>query len=251
MENKKKFSCTVILTSCIKPEGIPFLKRSSENVRLEDYKKAFQMWSKNEFVDKIIFIENSGYDLNFFHQEAKKFPEKKIEILSCNENNNFDKSLGKGFGEHLCFKEILDKSKIFIESNFFVKVSGRYYINNYSTIIKEFEKKKSEIFIYLKNNLTYADSHFFGGSKNFFLNYVVPFSSKVDDTNNIYMENCLAKAALHAVNNNLKFNNIEAYPDIDGFIGTNNKEIKNNLIKKLKLYFFGKIKNYFYGNKRY
>ena len=75
---KKNFNLSIILTACIKPVNIPFLKRTSEIDRLDDYKKAFIKWCKNELVDKIIFIENSGYDLNFFNEESKNFPNKKI-----------------------------------------------------------------------------------------------------------------------------------------------------------------------------
>ena len=76
---KKNFNLSIILTACIKPINIPFLKRTSEIDRLDDYKKAFIKWCKNDLVDKIIFIENSGYDLNFFNEESKIFLAKKLK----------------------------------------------------------------------------------------------------------------------------------------------------------------------------
>ena len=251
MEKNYNFTYVLILTACIQPKNIPFLERNSEKDRLRDYKIAFTKWCESKSIEKIIFVENSGYNLEFFYEEAKKFSEKKIEILSSNLNNTFNKSLGKGYGEHLCFKEVIEKSKLFKESKFFIKVTGRYYIKNYQNILKEFKKKKSEIFVNLKDNLKYADSHVFGGSNIFFSNYVVPISSKINDSKSIFMENCLAKSVLLGVNNNLKFNNVETFPYIAGIIGTNNKKIKNNLFKKIKLYFFGKLKNYFLSQKKY
>ena len=59
---------------------------------------------------KIIFIENSGYDLNFFNEESKNFPNKKIEIISSNLNDTFKKSIGKGYGEYLCLKKVFENS---------------------------------------------------------------------------------------------------------------------------------------------
>ena len=41
------------------------------------------------------FIENSNYDLTFFHNLAKKYQNKEIEILSNDLNSKFDKNLGK------------------------------------------------------------------------------------------------------------------------------------------------------------
>ena len=116
---------------------------------------------------------------------------------------------------------------------------------------KEIIKKELDIAVYLKDNLKYADSHVFSGSKYFLENFVIPETSKTNDTDGIFFENCLAKATLKGINSNLKFGHLETYPDIYGIIGTNNKKIKNNFIQKIKLYFIGKIKNYLLSNKRY
>ena len=75
--NKQNFNFSIILTACINPVNMPFLKRTSTSDRLKDYKDAFRKWCNNSLAQKIIFIENSGYDLEFFYDEAKKFPKKK------------------------------------------------------------------------------------------------------------------------------------------------------------------------------
>ena len=36
------------------------------------------------------------------------------------------------------------------------------------------------------------------------------------------------------------------YADIEGFIGTNGKKYKQNIIKKIKLFFFRKLKIYIF-----
>lgn len=251
MVSNKDFKCSLILTACIKPIDIPFLERKSELDRLEDYKKSFIKWCKNKMVNEIIFIENSGYDLSFFNEKAKNFPDKEIEIISVNLNNSFDKKLGKGYGEYLCLNEIIKQSNIFKKNNHFIKVTGRYYIENYMKFFKEFINKKSDIFVCIKDNLNYADSHVFAGSNYFLSNYVLSSISKINDSKGIFMEHCLAKSVLSGINANLKFEHFEIYPIISGIIGTNNKSFKNNFIKKIKLYFFGKMKNYFLKHNRY
>jgi len=238
----KDFNFSLILTACINPINMPFLARTSVNDRLNDYKKAFNQWCSSKYIDKIIFIENSGYDLNFFHEKAKQFPNKKIEIISTNLNNTYVKDLGKGYGEFLCLKEIFAISTISKDTDYFLKVTGRYYIKNINIIYEEFKKKQSDVHVYIKDNLTYADSHVFFGSKFFFSNYVIPWASKTNDTKGIFLEHCIAKATLSAINDNLNFNHFSVYPDIDGIIGKNNKIIQNNIFKKIKLFFFGKIK---------
>ena len=242
MISNKDFNCILILTACIKPIDIPFLERKSEIERLEDYKKTFIKWCKNKLIDKIIFIENSGYDLSFFLNKAKSFQNKKIEIISVNLNNTYDKKLGKGYGEYLCLKEIENQSNLFKESKYFIKVTGRYYVKNYVKFFNEFFKKKSDIFVCMKDNLTYADSHIFAGTNHFFSNYLLSSIAKTNDTKGVFMEHRLSKSVLLGICDDLKFDHFTIYPDISGIIGTNNKKFKNNFVKKFKLYFFGKIK---------
>ena len=62
-------------------------------------------------------------------------------------------------------------------------------MENFYAIFEELKKKRPDIFVFLKNNLKFADSHLFGGSKKFFLNYVVPFSSQINDSKNFYYIN--------------------------------------------------------------
>ena len=247
----QNFNFSIILTACINPVGMPFLLRNSTNDRLSDYKNAFRKWCNNSLVQKIIFIENSGYDLTFFVDEAKKFPKKEIEIISNNLNNSFEKKLGKGYGEFLCLKEVFVNSTITKNTEYFLKITGRYYLKNFNKLYYEFKENKSDIQIYLKDNLTYADTNIFGGSKNFFINYVIPHASKTNDTRGVFIEHCIAKAALSGINDDLSFNHFTVYPDIQGIIGTNNKVIKNNLFKKIKLSLLGKIKGYILRHKKY
>ena len=245
------FNFSIILTACINPINMPFLQRTLSDDRLNDYKIAFRKWCNNSLVKKIIFIENSGYDITFFQDEAKKFPKKEIEVISNNSNNTFEKHLGKGYGEFLCLREVFANSKIVKNTEYFLKITGRYYLKNFTKIYYDLKSNKSDIQINLKNNLTYADSNIFSGSKNFFVNYVIPYASKTNDTNGIFIEHCIAKAALSGINDNLNFKHFKVYPDIEGIIGTNNKVIKNNLFKKIKLFLFGKIKNYIFRHKKY
>ena len=124
-------------------------------------------------------------------------------------------------------------------------------MNNYKKFFNEFKKKKADIYICIKNNLSFAESHVFGGSKKFFSDYVISSASNVNDSSGVFMEHCLAKAALLGISNNLIFNHFQIYPDICGIIGTNNKKIKNNFIKKIKLFLLGRIKNYLLSHKKY
>ena len=125
------------------------------------------------------------------------------------------------------------------------------YITNLESIYNELVNKNPDIYVILKNNLRFVDTFFFGGSKKFFLDYVLPFSEKINDTKGIYIEHCVAKAVLNGINDNLRFKYQSVYPFAEGYIGTNNKKIKNNIFKKIKMNLLGKLKNYLINHKKY
>ena len=52
----------LLITATIDPKGIKYLVRNDINERLNDYKKTFLNILQNYKINKIIFIENSGYN---------------------------------------------------------------------------------------------------------------------------------------------------------------------------------------------
>ena len=61
-----KFDFALILTCTIQPSNMPNLIRSDTNLRLQDYKKSFNFWADHPKISKIIFIENTNYDITYF-----------------------------------------------------------------------------------------------------------------------------------------------------------------------------------------
>jgi hypothetical protein len=98
---------------------------------LQDYKKSFNFWISNSNIKKIIFIENSGYDLEVLLYETAKNSKKEIEIISNKLNETYDKNLGKGYGQYLCLKEVFDKSTIAKKTNYFIDVTGRHCVKKF------------------------------------------------------------------------------------------------------------------------
>ena len=241
----------LILTATIDPKGMTHLVRNKIEDRLNDYKKSFTKWAENIYVKKLIFVENSGYDLSLFHNLKKNYKSKDIEIISCDSNNDYPRHLGKGYGESLCLKEVVKKSSLFKNSESFVAVTGRYFIKNYVDFIKEFKKSKKDIFINLMDNLKFADANCYAGSCNFLIKYLLPETENVNDSKGRYFEHCVANAALKAIADGYIFKQQSVYVDIEGYIASNGKKVKTNFFKKIRLFFYGKIKKYFFNNPRY
>tara|TARA_A100001234_G_C12631452_1_gene388381 strand:- start:69 stop:824 length:756 start_codon:yes stop_codon:yes gene_type:complete len=251
MKSSNKNFC-LILGCTINPNRIQNLARRDKIIRLEDYKISLKKWFNNNYVQKLVIVENSGHDLTELIKISKDFKNsKKIEFLSNNLNNAFSPELGKGFGESIILKEAIKNSLLLKESEAFVHVSGRYYIENFNDFINEFTSSQSDIFLNISDNLRYSAANIYAGKKKFLVDYVLPESEKVNDAKNYYFENCIASATLKAILNNCKFEIPKTYPIIDGIIGTNNKKYKYNIYQKLKLKYFGKIKKFFFKTKKY
>ena len=114
------------------------------------------------------------------------------------------------------------------------------------SIIKEIQDDNKDIKVCLKDNLSFVDTNLYAGSLKFFKEILLDHVKKTNDTNGIYFEHCVAKETLAAINKGYSFSQLSIYPDIYGYIGTNNKLLNYNIFKKIKLFFFGKIKKYFF-----
>lgn len=241
----------LLVTATVDPKGMKFLVRNDVNVRLNDYKKTFLNILNNYKINKIIFIENSGFNISIFKEIAKNYPQKNIEIISSDVNNYYPRKLGKGFGEFLCFKEIIKKSVLFKKCKYFIKTTGRYYIKNFNQIYSEIVQSNNDIYINLQKNFSYAECSIFGGSKDFIKKYILEEIRKTNDSKKIIFEKGVANATLKAISDGLlpSFNSIP--PQIEGFIGTNGKRFRNNMFKNLRNLIFRKFKKYLILSQKY
>lgn len=249
--NYTKADICLLVTATVDPKGMKFLVRNDVNVRLNDYKKTFLNILNNYKINKIIFIENSGFNISIFKEIAKNYPQKNIEIISSDVNNYYPRKLGKGFGEFLCFKEIIKKSVLFKKCKYFIKTTGRYYIKNFNQIYSEIVQSNNDIYINLQKNFSYAECSIFGGSKDFIKKYILEEIRKTNDSKKIIFEKGVANATLKAISDGLlpSFNSIP--PKIEGFIGTNGKRFRNNMFKNLRNLIFRKFKKYLILSQKY
>ena len=99
----------LLLTSSINTNNCSFTERTSIQDRMNDYIKSLFKWLTNTDFD-IVFIDNSNYDLTLLKKLFKNYIDR-IEFLSFN-GNNFDRSLGKSYGELEIIKFCLKKTGV-------------------------------------------------------------------------------------------------------------------------------------------
>lgn len=85
---------------------------------------------------KIVFAENSGWDLNRLKTALSEYDINRVEFIAL-PKEAFDISRGKGYNELLLINMAIEKSAAIQERGAFFKVTGRYPIFNLSYFIRK------------------------------------------------------------------------------------------------------------------
>lgn len=160
---------------------------------------------------KLIFAENSGWDLNLFRNDlSKHYPTKQIasniEFISLSPDL-FDITKGKGYNELLMINHAVDKSHLIKEAGVFFKVTGRYPIYNLGLFIRESSKAFEygyDFYCDIKNHNLYRllglkwNSHSFearlwGSTVEFYLNNIGNKYSECYDYDGRFVESVIYK----------------------------------------------------------
>lgn len=146
MINLKKsdvpISYTLVLTACIDPvtssQGKLPVKRRDPKIRLQDYCKALKFWFnyRDLRIQKIIFIDNSGYSLDTLIElvEQENIWQRKYEFISMNNNEIID-GLSYGYSEFKLLDEGLKRCTIIEDQDYIIKSTGRYIYPNISKLL--------------------------------------------------------------------------------------------------------------------
>ena len=183
--NSHKPNICILLTATIDPQGIVFLKRNNPIVRENDYIKSMKRWMEMQQFP-IIFCENSGYKIDKIKSMIKKHKKKKIEILQF-KGNSFPRELGKGYGELIIIDYAIKHSKLIKNSDYIIKVTGRYFIKNIEKIAGILSRGKNiHVMTDLKKNLSYADSSIFAFRSSFVVEYLSKYQNLLNDSKGFY-----------------------------------------------------------------
>lgn len=222
----------LLLTATVDVKGVAFSSRNDISLRLNDYLLALEYWLKYSPFSKIVFCENSGYDLDPLILLAKKYDNKSVEFLSFNAQD-FPREYGKGYGEFLTIRYFLENSKIININDTIVKVNGRYVIKNIQNVICG-RVGVNNICGDISKRLRWVDSRCFTGDVEFYKNYLLPKLITVNDSQGRFFEHALSDAFLTAIIAGYNFNYYRTSPKIDGVSGSNNCSYNNDILRHLK-----------------
>lgn len=209
----------MFLTGCVNPNGMSFTNLQDPVIRKAQYIDAIKFYL-NETVLPILFVENSGTDIS--NEFRKEIECERLEILTFS-GNDYDKNIGKGFGEILIIEHALKNSRFIKTADFIYKITGRYKILNIKSFLNEFQNNKhADLIIDLKYQLTYSDSRFYCCKVSFFENVFLKYKSIINDNMGVFFEHALCKATLEAIIKNYSHSVLKYRPRLSGISGTKN-----------------------------
>ncbi|MDR2283076.1 MAG: hypothetical protein LBE37_07705 [Sphingobacterium sp.] len=234
-------SILLLLTCCVDPKGMSFTKLSDVDLRVRQYYDAFDFYLANTTL-KLLIVENT-----LFKIDEKYLNNDRIEYLTF-DGNNFDKSLGKGYGEALIIDYALNNSKFLtlISNPVIVKITGRLKVINIMKILnnRKYNNQKTFISANVTWKMNFAYSHFFISSFDVLQEFVLKKKS-INDSEGYYFEHLLIRlikkfnkqySAFVGFNSTVEVRGRsgstgESYKQ-DGYLAKVNRPIKNLYVKK-------------------
>jgi hypothetical protein len=127
MSSSSKY--VIVMSACIDPSnGSIKVPRNDPSIRLQDYINGLYFWLNisDRRLDKIVFIENSGYSLDVLKKMTRVSNpfDKQVEFISlcC---NYYPEGVHYGYAELNMIDEAFRLSPLLNESSYFIKATGR------------------------------------------------------------------------------------------------------------------------------
>ncbi len=223
----KEQNTIILLSACIDPNGMLYTKLVDMETRKEQYIKALHFYLK-ETTAKIVFVENTGYDLssNFL----KFIDEGRLEMITFN-GNDYDRSLGKGYGEAQIVKYAVNNSKFIKSNSTIVKITGRHCCENIVKVINWCTNKKTvyaQLILDEKKNIM-CDSRLFVAPRTFLMFFFLPFIEDLNDSKFFFFEHLLYRSSCEWVKCGNKFQEFIFPLKIKGVSGTSGITYKEDL----------------------
>lgn len=180
----------LLLTSCINPNGMKFTVLQDKEERKKQYIEAIKFYLANTKF-KVVFCDNSGEDLSELRRIGG---EERLEILSFL-GNDFEKSLGKGYGEFNIIKYVFVNSRFIKDSSNTIKITGRLIVDDLDEVVKLkdvlFPRRDHFVFVTPNNQLNVCDSRCFFADNDFYNERFLQVGNEINDSEGYFFEHLL------------------------------------------------------------
>lgn len=130
-KGKEMNRSVIVLTSCVNPNGMSYTVLQDVKERKRQYVDALNFYLKETLLP-IVFVENSNTD---FSMEFQSYIDSgRLEYITYDGNNGFDKIKGKGYGEALMLLYAIEHSTLIKSCKYMIKITGRLKVENINKI---------------------------------------------------------------------------------------------------------------------
>lgn len=237
-----------MLTACVNPNGMAYTALVDVDVRRKQYEDALR-WYLNMTPLRIVFIENTGCDLS--EEFVDYINTGRLEMITFS-GNDYDRSLGKGYGEAMIMDYGFRHSRFFAESGadvLVLKVTGRLLCRNINDIIKKYSSTNTVYSNIGKDDWggNIAGSNFIIAPQKFWVDYFLPRRNELNDSKRCHFEHLLHDSISKWKRNGYKHREFWTLPQIEGVSGTSGEKIIKSEDRSFQdkiLYFLHRFFNY-------
>lgn len=212
----------IVLTAAIRPQSDYRLNLTDPTERSRQYSEALLKWcdwAQAEGDATIVFIENSGADLEAFANDALGTIPDLLHLVSAPTPPMDIVSLGKGASESLMLDLFAAKYSDDSDDTIWLKTTGRLYVTNLSKILPKTLTEDS-ILGRLSLDLQHADARLFGASAKNWKRFFRDMGDDVDESRDRRLEHVLARRLCMGVGSGADLQRFLGQPQIEGVSGT-------------------------------
>lgn len=213
-------SSVLLLTACVNPRGMSQTVLQDSSLRLEKYREAIRYYLEHTSFP-IVVVENTGVDFSsFFPEEAASG---RLECIAF-EGNDYDRALGKGYGEGVIIRHAFEQSRLLGRYPFVIKATGSHCVTNLMRILRLatwISVDNADLVICeAKPYRSLARSDLFVGSVSFFRQHFIPRLSQIDEAKGVWFEHVLFDSVCAAEGDGFQFIFLPQRLDQRGISGT-------------------------------
>lgn len=238
----------LLLTACVNPGGMSYTALQDSGIRKKQYEEALDFYLKKTNVP-IVFVENTSCDFSAKYNDY--IQEGRLECHTFN-GNDYDKSLGKGYGEYKILMYADAHSKILSSCQYVLKITGRIKVRNIKCLLKSKSLMLNNVFRCDFRETDYLWSMVVMIETQKLMDVFKAEGHRLNDSNGVYFEHILYEGMVK----DKKVLAIPFFesPEINGVCGTSNQpyselmqgdNIKQNLL--LTSLFYKKADRPFWG----
>lgn len=225
----KKWHILLLLTACVDPSrtnNLEWHTLKDVDTRLNHYIDALDFFYRNTDL-KILFVENSGYDISKIETVNRMKSTGRLEIHSYVASEDV-RQRGKGPGEVDIIKHAIENSAFMKDADYVIKVTGRVKILNIQELIRliyKIERKHEYVIGEKLFKAHWIQSYLFIAHKNFFNKSFFEQLNRINENESalVTFEDCLYNAVKNWVSEGGRYHNVIRPIQVEGIKGNGDK----------------------------